>query len=80
MSKSRLVYAANKYCLCGMGLAYETRGLSGVPIQGFWDCSGILLGTADSDVKHSDIYPFVFYEIKPESEGRGTTRPEKKDE
>lgn len=78
-SKSkRLVYAATARCKCGLGLAYEPGGESGVPIGGFWDCSGILLGTADPDVMHSDIYPFTFYEIKnekqPSAEGL-TTRP-----
>lgn len=77
--KRHLVYAATSRCKCGLGLAYEPGGRSGMPIHGYWDCSGILLGTADPSVQHSDIYPFTFYEIKserqPSAEGL-TTRPE----
>lgn len=79
--KPRLVYAATSRCKCGLGLAYEPGGESGKPIHGFWDCSGILLGTADRDVQHHDIFPFMFYEIKserqPSAEGL-TTRPKEK--
>lgn len=72
----QLVYAAISRCQCGLGLAYNPKGESG-HLNGYWDCSGILLGTADRGVQHSDIYPFTFYEIKPESKERGTTREEK---
>ncbi len=71
-----LVYAATKRCPCGAGLAYDRRGDSGKPIQGFWDCSRILLDMADVTVTHTDRLPFAFYEIKGESKSRGTTRPE----
>lgn len=71
----RLVYAATARCPCGLGLAHEV-GAS--PPQGYWDCSGILLGTADENVQHTAKLPFIFYEIKsehqPSAEGR-TTRP-----
>ena len=73
-----LVYAATSRCPCGAGLAYIRRGESGDPIEGFWDCSAILLGTADKDARHTAQLPFVFYEIKseaqPSAEG-ATTRP-----
>ena len=79
----RLVYAADSRCPCGAGLAYDPahvdpdsvfRG----PLSNFWDCSAILLGTADRTVKHTDRLPFAFYEVKSEEQpsamGR-TTRP-----
>jgi hypothetical protein len=71
-----LTYAATSRCPCGAGLAYDSKGESGKPIAGCWDCSEILLGTADADVKHTARLPFTFYGIKPESKVRGTTRPE----
>lgn len=78
-----LIYAATKRCLCGAGLAYEPGGESGRPIQGYWDCSAILLGEAiptgePGSVQHVDRLPFTFYEIKseqqPSAQGQ-TTRP-----
>ena len=81
-TEKRLVYAAQARCPCGAGLAhwqgdrgvFSAEGGSG----GYWDCSAILLGTADPDVQHTAKLPFVFYEIKSEHQpsARGaTTRP-----
>lgn len=81
----RLVYAAYARCPCGLGLAYDPtfedqgspfRG----PLSGYWDCSGILLGTADPAVRHTDKLPFAFYEVKSEGQASAngaTTRPPK---
>lgn len=44
-----------------------------------WDCSGILLGTADVNVKHEDILPFAFWKVMSENSASAqgaTTRPE----
>lgn len=78
----RLTYAAYSRCPCGAGLAYnESCQLDSVfkwPYSGYWDCSAILLGTADEGVKHTAKLPFAFYEIKSEDQpsARGaTTRP-----
>src|SRR4051794_7590767 len=38
-----LIFAASSRCECGAGLAYP----DGIGAWGFWDCSAILLGTAD---------------------------------
>ena len=59
-----LTYAASATCLCGARLAYR-RG------DDAWDCSDILLGKATPSgepgaVKHSDIFPFVFWKIAAE--------------
>ena len=43
---------------CGAGMAYA-KGDG-------WDCSAILLDTADVRVKHEARLPFVFYEVKSE--------------
>lgn len=82
---ARLVYAAHSRCPCGAGLAYDPclEDESSVfvgPASGYWDCSAILLGTADQNVKHTDKLPFAFYEIKSEgqpSANGATTRPPK---
>ena len=74
-----LVYAATARCQCGAGLAY----LPGSGARA-WDCSAILLDEAipkdqEGSVRHDDIYPFAFYEIKSEIQpsARGaTTRPQ----
>lgn len=79
----KLVYAAHKRCPCGAGLAYEPRGESGKPIAGYWDCSAILLGDAipsgqPGSVQHTGRLPFVFYEVKSETQPSAqgaTTRP-----
>lgn len=77
----RLVFAATSRCPCGAGLAYDPcHDDKESPLKGpsYWDCSAILLGTADPKVKHTDKLPFAFYEIKSEGQpsacGR-TTRP-----
>ena len=78
MKRPALVYAAFARCPRGAGLAYAPRGESGKPIQGYWDCAAILLGTADEGVKHTARLPFVFYEIKSENQpsaNGATTRP-----
>lgn len=87
----RLCYAATARCHCGAGMAYDPFGKSGgYPEQGendspfvgglsgYWDCSAILLGTANPSVKHEDQLPFAFYEIKSENQPSAhgaTTRP-----
>lgn len=79
----RLVYAAHARCPCGAGMAYdpigEDKGSPFVgPLSGYWDCSAILLGAADTAVKHEARLPFAFYEIKSElqpSANGATTRP-----
>ena len=77
-AENRLTFAAYTRCMCGAGLAYR-RG------DKAWDCSDILLGLAipsgrPGAVKHDDVYPFVFYEIKSENQPSAhgsTTRSEK---
>ncbi len=76
----RLVYAARDRCPCGAGLAYdpcyEDKSSPSVgPLSGYWDCSEILLGTAKTDVKHTDKLPFAFYEIKSEGPGTAMSSP-----
>lgn len=79
--EEHLVYAATSRCLCGAGLAYPRN----TGPNGNWDCSSILLGTAipsgqGGTVRHSDQFPFAFYEILSEDQptARGeTTRPKK---
>jgi hypothetical protein len=81
----RLVYAAHNRCPCGAGLAYDPtfedqNSVFKGPLSGCWDCSAILLGTADKNVRHTDKLPFAFYEIKSEgqpSAAGATTRPAK---
>ena len=68
-----LVFAATNRCPCGAGLAYDPAGESGKPIHGYWDCSGILLGTAipsgqPGAVQHTGQLPFAFYKIKSENQ------------
>lgn len=74
MAKDKLIYAATKRCPCGAGLAYR-EGMS--PHSGYWDCSAIMLGSADEKVQHCAQYPFAFYEVlsenQPSAEG-ATTR------
>lgn len=74
--KPKLVYAATIRCPCGAGLAYRP----GRGVEGYWDCSKILLGTADPETQHTAQLPFAFYEIKSENQpsARGaSTRPQK---
>ena len=66
-----LRYSATARCLCGHGLAYPKE----CGPNHYWDCSAILKGIADKGVKHEGQLPFIFYDIKSESDYRGTTRP-----
>lgn len=79
----KLVYAATSRCPCGLGLAYERAKESWRDAKrgtaDWWDCSGIILGTADPNVQHTAKLPFRFYEVKSEeqpSANGATTRPE----
>lgn len=65
-----LHYSATNLCPCGHGLAYPKE----CGTHHYWDCSAILKGIADKSVKHTDQLPFAFYDVKGESERRGTTR------
>lgn len=65
-----LIYAANMLCPCGYGLAYPRN----CGPNHYWDCAGILKGIADKNVQHTGQLPFVFWDIKSESQHRGTTR------
>ena len=65
-----LIYSATARCPCGHGLAYPKD----CGINHYWDCSAILKGIEDKEVKHTAQLPFSFYNIKGESERKGTTR------
>lgn len=65
-----LFYSARSLCPCGHGLAYP-KGCG--PFH-YWDCSAILKGIDDPTVTHTAQLPFSLYDIKGESEHRGTTR------
>lgn len=56
---SNLIFAATAKCPCGAGLAYKAD-------MDYWDCSEILLNTADKKKTHTAKLPFVFWEIKSE--------------
>lgn len=79
----RIVYAASARCSCGAGLAYdplaEDQGsVFNGPLSGYWDCSAVILGTADESVKHTDRLPFAFWSVKEEGQPSAfgaTTRP-----
>lgn len=79
MIPNDLTYAATARCPCGAGLAYPSNVN---PLDGYWDCSAILLGTAvpsgqPGSVTHIAQLPFIFWEIKSERQpGRSTTRPD----
>lgn len=66
-----LRYSATSTCPCGAGLAYPKE----CGPSHYWDCSAILKDEADKKVTHTGKLPFAFYDIKSESEYRGTTRP-----
>lgn len=59
-----LRFAAYQRCACGAGMAYPT----GCGTKGAWYCSAILRGIALREHAHSSPMPFVFYEIKSESQ------------
>jgi hypothetical protein len=65
-----LTYSASSLCPCGYGLAYPKD----CSMNHYWDCSAILKGIADVNVQHTGQLPFSFYDIKGESDYRGTTR------
>jgi hypothetical protein len=79
----RLVYAAYSRCPCGAGLAYDPcfedeNSVFVGPLSGCWDCSAIMLGVANPDVKHTAKLPFAFYEVLSEGQpaaNGATTRP-----
>lgn len=79
----RLIFAAHSRCPCGAGLAYDpcfedANSPFAGPLSGYWDCSAILLGTADQKVQHTAKLPFAFYEVLSEqqpSANGATTRP-----
>lgn len=75
----KMTYAATSRCPCGAGLAYDdTCTAEPFKFPSYWDCSAILLGTADPNVQHTARLPFTFYEIKSEgqpSANGATTRP-----
>lgn len=80
---ARLVYSAHARCPCGAGLAYDPvfedeNSIYVGPLSGYWDCSAILLGTADQEVQHTEQLPFSFWDIKSENQPSvqgATTRP-----
>jgi hypothetical protein len=65
-----LTYSAGTLCPCGFGLAYPKDCGPGH----YWDCSAILTGTENPTATHTGKLPFSFYDVKSESEHRGTTR------
>lgn len=75
----KMIYAATKRCPCGAGLAYDDTCVEEpFKMPSYWDCSAILLGTADENVTHTARLPFAFYEIKSENQpsaNGATTRP-----
>ena len=74
ITEKDLVYAASSRCPCGAGLAYQRE----CGPFGHWDCSAVLLGTADQNQKHTDKRPFIFWSIKSEDQPTAyglTTRP-----
>lgn len=65
-----LVFARDAKCPCGERLAYPKNTS---PMQGFWDCVGLLKRTAPPkghpDAKtHTDRLPFIFWDIKSEDQ------------
>lgn len=69
-----LVYAAQKRCLCGAGLAYPVKFKN--RMTGEWDCSQILKGLSRRipGVFHERKLPFYVF-IIPEETRYNTTRP-----
>ena len=63
----RMVYAAYARCECGAGLAYDELIGHKHLADGHWNCSAVILGTADPNVEHTPKLPFMFYEIKSEN-------------
>lgn len=64
-----MIFARTDRCPCGALLAYDdTCVQEPFVIPSYWDCSAILLGTADTKTQHTDLLPFAFYEIKSATE------------
>lgn len=77
---ARMIFASHARCPCGAGLAYDPSSEEVSRGHGYWDCSAIILGTADASVRHEVRMPFVFWDIKSENQPSAygaTTRPEK---
>lgn len=83
---SELRYAATARCACGAGLAYAPGDPGKPPFRGpsEWECSDILTGRAipsgqPGSKTHDEPAPFVFYEIKdetqPSASGATTRKP-----
>jgi hypothetical protein len=70
LTDEELKYSAVTLCPCGHGLAYPKEASP----HHYWDCSAILKGIADKTVDHTAKLPFMYYDVKGESEERGTTR------
>lgn len=70
-----LIYAANKRCRCGAGMAYP----KGIGMHGFWECSDLLTQRVQpGEAVHTERLSFAAYEIpneKARSMGGATTRP-----
>ncbi len=72
-----LIFSATSRCVCGAGRAYPKN----IGLRGSWDCSDILLGRApigEGGKQHDAPLPFMFYEIKSETQPSAnglTTRP-----
>jgi len=80
----RLIYSAYARCECGLGFAYDPAGEactnkdSPLRTPSQWECSGILLKTAERDKLHTPPLPFAFYDVKSENQPSAngqTTRP-----
>lgn len=71
--ENELRYSREAKCKCGSGIAYPLK----IGMNGAWHCAAILTGTADAKVEHTGPLPFMYYEIKSETE-KQSTRNEKK--
>lgn len=69
-AEEELIYSAHNLCPCGHGLAYPKN----CGAFHYWDCSAILKGIADPNVEHTAKLSFTMYDIKGESDYRGSTR------
>lgn len=65
-----LVFAAASRCICGAGLAYPKHA----PVNYHWNCSKVLMGTADMSQEHDNNLSFMMYNVRPETD-KETTRP-----
>lgn len=87
LKESDITYSSTARCCCGAGLAY-VKGCHKIKgADTAWDCSDILMNRAiekgkEGSQKHSDLYPFAFWDIKSENQynhsgGKLTTRGNK---